>query len=174
MSKEKEKAENLIDVNIEPMETGDIENEKLYKEQKRKYIIKGLSSIFACTIHSCGYYTIFLLSHSMVYLISFRKYYNPKITFSHGYFLYPIMNFTLALSISAGGIIEKKIGPKKTISLSTLILCLSFLFMYFSRNIFFDYILMSLMGFGIAIGIKLNKRNACSYFMNRKALISST
>ena len=28
------------------------------------------------------------------------------------------------------------------------------------------------MGFGIAIGIKLNKRNACSYFMNRKALIS--
>ena len=172
MSKEKEKAENLIDVNIEPMETGDIENEKLYKEQKRKYIIKGLSSIFSCIIHTCGYYSIFILSHSMVYLISFRRYYNPKLTFSHGYFLYPILNFTLSLSITAGGIIEKKIGPKKTISLSSLILCLSFSLMYFSRNIFFDYILMSLMGFGIAIGLKLNKRNACSYFMNRKALIS--
>ena len=44
--------------------------------------------------------------------------------------------------------------------------------MYFSRNILIDYILMSFVGFGIAIGIKLSKRNACSYFMERKALIS--
>ena len=168
----KEKSENLIDVNIEPMETGDIENKKVYEEQKRKYIIKGISSIISCIIHTCGYYSIFILSHSMVYLISFRRFYNPKLTFSHGYFLYPIMNFTLSLSITAGGIIEKKIGGKKTIFLSSFILCLSFLFMYFSRNLFIDYILMSFIGFGIAIGIKLSKRNACSYFMNRKALIS--
>ena len=59
----KEKSENLIDVNIEPMETEDIENSKLYKEQKRKYIIKGLSSIISCIIHTCGYYSIFILSH---------------------------------------------------------------------------------------------------------------
>ena len=164
----KEKSENLIDVNIEPMETEDIENSKLYKEQKRKYIIKGLSSIISCIIHTCEYYSIFILSHSMIYLISFRRFYNLKLTFSHGYFLYPIMNFTLSLSISVGGIIEKKIGGKKTIFLSSLILCLSFLFMYFSRNLFIDYILMSFIGFGIAIGIKLNKRNACSYFMKKK------
>lgn len=31
---------------------------------------------------------------------------------------------------------------------------------------------MSFIGFGIGIGIKLSKRNACSYFMNKKALIS--
>ena len=30
---------------------------------------------------------------------------------------------------------------------------------------------MGFIGFGIAIGIKLSKRNACSFFMNRKALI---
>jgi MFS family permease len=82
------------------------------------------------------------------------------------------MNFSLSLTITVGGIIEKRIGGKKTIFLSSLILCLSFIIMYFSRNLFLDYVLMSFIGFGIAIGIKLSKRNACAYFMKRKALIS--
>ena len=82
------------------------------------------------------------------------------------------MNFSLSLTITLGGIIEKRIGGKKTIFLSSLILCLSFIIMYFSRNLFLDYVLMSFIGFGIAIGIKLSKRNACAYFMKRKAFIS--
>ena len=31
---------------------------------------------------------------------------------------------------------------------------------------------MSFIGFGIALGIKLTKKNACSYFMKKKVLIS--
>ena len=167
----KEKADNLLDVNIEPMET-DEQNDKSFNEKKKKYLLKGFSSIISCILHTCGYYSVFILGHTVVYLISFRRHYNPKLTFSHGYFLFPIMYFTLSLTISIGGIIEKKVGPQKTIFLSTLILCFSFLFMYFSRNLFLDYLLMSFIGFGIALGIKLSKRNACSYFMDRKALIS--
>ena len=167
----KEKADNLLDVNIEPMET-DEPNDKLFNEKKKKYLLKGFSSIISCILHTCGYYSVFILGHTVVYLISFRRHYNQNLTFSHGYFLFPIMYFTLSLTITIGGIIEKKIGPQKTIFLSTLILCLSFIFMYFSRNLFLDYLLMSFIGFGIALGIKLSKRNACSYFMNRKALIS--
>ena len=168
----KEKSENLINDQIEQLETDDLQNDKIFKKRKKNYIIKGLSSIISCIIHTCGFYSIFILGHTVVYLISFRRYYNPKLTFSHGYFLFPIMNFTLSLTISVGGIIEKKIGGKKTIFLSSLILCLSFIAMYFSRNLYFDYIIMSFIGFGIAIGIKLSKRNACSFFMYRKALIS--
>ena len=168
----KEKSDDLLDVNIEQMDTDDLENNKLYKEQKKKYILKGLSSIISCIIHTSGYYSIFILSHTVVYLISFRRHFNPNLTFSHGYFLFPIMNFSLSLTITVGGIIEKRIGGKKTIFLSSLILCLSFIIMYFSRNLFLDYVLMSFIGFGIAIGIKLSKRNACAYFMKRKALIS--
>jgi MFS family permease len=82
------------------------------------------------------------------------------------------MNLSLSLTITIGGIIEKKIGGKKTIFLSSLVLILSFAVMYFSRNLFLDYILMGFIGFGIAIGMKLGKRNACSYFMKKKALIS--
>ena len=107
-----------------------------------------------------------------MYLISFRRHYNPNITFSHGYFLFPIMYFTIFLTIPLGGVIEEMIGGKKTIFVSSLILCFSFSVMYFSKNLFIDYILMSFIDLGIAFGIKLSKRNACSYFMKRKALIS--
>ena len=168
----KEKSEDLLDANIEQMEKGDLEDEKSYKEKQKKYILKGISSIFSCIIHSCGYYSVFILGHTVVYLISFRRHYNPNLTFSHGYFLFPIMNLSLSLTITIGGIIEKKIGGKKTVFLSSLVLILSFAVMYFSRNLFLDYILMGFIGFGIAIGIKLGKRNACSYFMKKKALIS--
>ena len=43
--------------------------------------------------------------------------------------------------------------------------------MYFSRSIYFDYFLMCLNGFGIAVGYNITKKNACAFFMNRKALI---
>ena len=167
-----EKSETILDHDIEQLEIEDPENDKQYQEQKKKYIIKGLISILSCIFHTCGYYSFFILGHNVVYLISFRRYFNPNITFSHGYFLFPIMYFTLSLTIPIGGIIENKIGGKKTIILSTSIICLSLLLMYISKYLFVDYILMSFIGLGIALGLKLSKRNACSFFMNRKALIS--
>ena len=94
----KEKPENLLDVDIEPMETEDSKDEKLFKEQKKKYLLKGFSSIISCIIYNCGYLSIFNLGHTMVYLLSFRRHYNPNLTFSHGYFLFPIMGLTLAFT----------------------------------------------------------------------------
>ena len=159
----KEKPENLLDVDIEPMETEDSKDEKLFKEQKKKYLLKGLSSVISCIIYNCGYLSIFNLGHTMVYLLSFRRHYNPKLTFSHGYFLFPIMGLTLAFTVSPSGIIEKKVGPRKTVTFSTLVLCLSFIFLYFSRNIIIDYFIMSCIGFGIALGIKIPKKMLCHF-----------
>ena len=126
----------------------------------------------SCIINTFGYFSIWILGNSIVYLISFRRYYNNKISFSYGYFLIPIMDLTLCLSAPIGGIIEDKIGGKKTISLSILILCISFSFMYFSRNILIDYLLMCINGLGLAVGISITKKNVVSFFMNRKALIN--
>ena len=105
----KEKAENLLDVNIEQMETGDLKDDKAYKEKQKKYILKGISSIFSCIIHTSGYYSVFTLAHTLVYLISFRRHYNPNLTFAHGYFLFPIKNLVLSLTITIVGILELSI-----------------------------------------------------------------
>ena len=163
-----EKSKELL--NEEKFENEEM-SDKSFKEKRKAYIIKGLISLFSCIVHTLGYFSVWTLGNSVVYLISFRINYNQNLTFSYGYFLFPIMNFSLSLSSPKGGVLEDKIGGKKTIILSTLILCTSFAIMYFSRNIFFDYILMSLNGIGIAVGINITRKNVCSFFMNSQALI---
>ena len=165
-----EKEENLLDENLEQMEVYEPENNQ-FKQKRKIYIFKGISSILSCILYTFGGFSFWSLGNSTVYLISYRRFYNHKLTFSYGYFLIPIMNFVLSLAAPIGGIIEDKIGGKKTIFLSTLILCSSLTIMYHSRNIFIDYITMSLNGLGLAVGVNIPRKNACSYFMNRKALV---
>ena len=156
--------------NFEEFEKGDkedIENEK----RKKKFLKNGILSIISCIIHTFGYFSVYIQKNFIVYLISYRRYYNNKLTFSYGYFLFPILNLTTALTIPIGGFFEDKIGQRKTIILSLLILCSAFTLLYFSKNIFFDYFIMSLNGLGIAVGYNVTKKNACAYFMNRKAFI---
>ena len=156
--------------NYEEFEKED--NEGFEKDKKRKkFIINGIMSLISCIIHTLGYFSIFIQKNFVVYLISYRRHYNNNLTFSHGYFLFPILNLTTSLTVPIGGILEDKFGPKKVIIISTLILSSSFFMLYFSKNIIFDYFLMCLNGFGIAIGINVTKKNVCAYFMNSKAFI---
>ena len=72
----------------------DIQNDK----KKNKYIINGILSIISCIIHTLGYFSVYIQKNFMVYLISYRRYYYNKLTFSFGYFLFPILNLTTALT----------------------------------------------------------------------------
>ena len=168
MLKEKEKI--LINENLEQMEINEEEDEH-FKQKRKEYILKGLSSLLASIFYVFGCFSFWTLGNSTVYLISFRRIYNPQLTFSYGYFLIPIMNFTLSLASPLGGIIEDKIGGKKTIILATFILFISLFSMYFSRNIFIDYFIMMVIGLGLAVGMSIPIKNACSFFMNKKAMI---
>ena len=154
----------------EQFEKGEKENIE-FQEKRNKYIIKGIISIISCIIHMLGYFSVYIQKNFIVYLISFRRHYQEKLTFSYGYFLFPVLNLTTTFTIPIGGFLEDKLGPRTTIILSTSILCSSYTLLYFSRNIFFDYFLMSLNGFAIAIGINITKKNACAYFMNRKVFV---
>ena len=156
--------------NYEEFEKGENEDLK-YDEKRKKYLINGIKSIIACIIHTLGFFSIYIQKNFMVYLISYRRQYNNNLRFSHGYFLYPILNLTNSLTIPLSGVLEDKIGPKKVIIVSTLILCSSFFMLYFSKSIIFDYFLMCLNGLGIALGTNITKKNACAYFMNRKAFV---
>ena len=100
MSEEKQK---IVSYEFfEKMET-DEKDDKLFQQKRRKYIIKGLSSLLSCIINTFGYFSIWIFGNSIVYLISFRRHYNNKLTFSYGYFLMPIMDLTLCLSAPIGG-----------------------------------------------------------------------
>ena len=166
-----EERNDLLNDDIEQMETEDRDSIE-FKKKKRKFILKGFSSLFACIINTFGYFSIWSLGNYIVYLISFRRYYNPSLTFSYGYFLIPIIYFTYSLTSPIGGTIENKLGGRKSIVLSYFILCISFSLMYFSKNIYIDYIIMFFIGIGLSAGISITKKNACSFFMNKKSLIN--
>ena len=161
---------NENEENIEQMETDKTEN-NYTKKEKLIYILKGISSIISSIIQFFTYYSIWTLGYSVIYLVSFRKNYDSKITHSYAYCYISLMNLTFKLTTPLGGYIEDKMGGKKTIALSNFILCISFIIIYCSRIIYIDYFLMCLIGFGIGIGYNVTKKNACSFFMNKKALI---
>lgn len=167
MSNEKKK---ILLKDIEQMEVMQIKD-KNYKIKRKRYILKGISSLFSAIFNTSGYYSIWTLGSSIVYFISFRRQENPYINYQYGYFLIPIIDFSIGISLPLGGFIEDIIGGKRTIFLSYLIICVNLLFFLFSYNIHFDYILMCIIGFGISIGINITRKNVCSYFMNIKDLI---
>lgn len=166
-----ENKNNLLNDDVEQMETEE-KDSIAFKEAKRKFILKGISSVIACIINTFGYFSIWSLGNYIVYLISFRRHYNSKLTFSYGYFLIPIIYFTHTLTSSIGGTIEDILGGRISIVLSYFILCISFSFMYFSKSIYIDYIIMVFIGFGISVGINITKKNACSFFLDRKSFIN--
>ena len=165
--------EKLIinDNNIEQMETDTIEENNICLG-KLIYILKGISSIISSIIHTFSLYSNWILGYTTIYLISFRRHYNKKLDFSYSYCFIPLMHFAFSLTSPLGGFIEDKYGSRITIVISDLILTFSFSIMYYSRDIYLDYFLMLIIGLGVGVGINITKKNACSFFMNRKALIS--
>jgi len=160
--------------NIEQMESDEIKenNTNSYTiKEKKIYILKGISSIISSMFQTFGNYSIWMLGYTNIYLISFRWHYNKNIDFSYSYYFIPLMHLSFGLTAPISGIIEDKFGGKLTIILSYLILCIAFFIMYYSRSIYIDYSLILLIGFGIALGYNITKKNACSFFMNRKALV---
>ena len=119
--------------NYEEFEKGENEDLK-YDEKRKKYLINGIKSIIACIIHTLGFFSIFIQKNFMVYLISYRRQYNNNLRFSHGYFLYPILNLTNSLTIPLSGVLEDKIGPKKVIIVSTLIIMFFFFYVIFFKK----------------------------------------
>ena len=169
-SKSNEKILIIDNIKMEQMEP-DEEDEKYTTVEKIIYILKGISSKISGIIHIFRYYSIQVLGYSIVFLISFRRYYNNDLDYYHAYCLFPLVNLVLCMTIPLCGIIEDKFGGKKTIFLSNFILRISFLFLYYSKSIYVDDCLMCLNGFGIVIGINIAKKNTCSFFMNYKCLI---
>ena len=155
---------------IEQMEKDEID-EKIEFKDKLIYVFKAIGAIISSIIQTFGYFSVLSLGYTTIYLISFRRHYNPNVNLSYNYNFIPLLNISFSLSAPIGSYFENRFGGKKTIILSNAILCFSFIIMYFSRSIYLDYILMIINGFGMAAGFNITKKNAISFFPKRKSLI---
>ena len=72
-----ENTNNLLNDDVEQMETEEKDN-IFFEKAKKKYILKGLSSLLACIINTFSYFSIWSFGNYIVYLISFRRHYNSN------------------------------------------------------------------------------------------------
>ena len=66
---------------IEQMEKDEID-EKIEFKEKIIYVFKGVGAILSSIIQTFGYFSVLSLGYTTIYLISFRRHYNPNVNFS--------------------------------------------------------------------------------------------
>jgi MFS family permease len=86
----------------------------------------------------------------------------------------PTILLLLAIFSPISGIIEKYIGPKLTLLLSSIIVQLCLILYYFQKNLYIFYAISVFIGIGNGISAGVPIKNACLYFPKRKGIINST
>ena len=138
-------------------------------EKKIKFILSFLGGIlYNICSGSC-----IALGNFNVYLTSYIHYTHSSIDMQYGYFIIPLMAFSLSIFIPIGGILENKIGLHLSLLTSSCLLEL-FIFIFINQaNILYSYILIILMGLSCGLGAAIPRKNCCFYYPEKKALILS-
>lgn len=145
-----------------------------YLEKNSKY--NGILSLIGAIFHKLSISSIWTLNNMGPYLISYliknqdRK--STSLTISYGYFIFPILNTTITAFMPLCSAIEFNLGVHRSIIIGALINMLAYTLLFFSPNIYLDFIIIFLFGIGLSISTSLSTKNAIMYFFNKRCLIS--
>ena len=88
-----------------------------------------------------------------------------------------IIGPTIVLLLSCfspfSGIMEKKIGPKLTLLISSIIVQICFILYYFQRNLWLFYIISIIIGLGNGLSAGVPIKNVCLYYPKKKGIINA-
>lgn len=166
---------------MEQGETTKEEKEKRIKHLEKKYLDKnsvrnGIFSIIASIIHGIGLGSFFVFGNFSTYLISYLRHFEPEgqksLTLKHTYFISPIFQIVMGIFIPISGVIEFKIGIKRSIILGAIIQTMGCSIFYFSHNYYLDLLGFFISAIGCSISLVLTSKNAVMYFFNKKGTIS--
>ena len=115
--------------------------------------------------------TVQVWSSLNVYLISYLREFDSTLTLSKGFFLGPFGVFSISLSMSLGGYLERNYGPRQVTILGTSFIILGHLIIYFSKNIFLDYFAMLISGMGVGCNYLIPMRLGFKYFPNNRGFV---
>ena len=137
--------------------------------KKTKFIFSCLSTLF----FNVGAMNCFLLGQFSVYITSYFHYQKTSIDMHYGNFIMPILIFSLSLSAPLGGVLEKKLGMKITLLISSILIEF-LLFLFINQvNKLYSLILIVLIGMSVGFGIVIPGKNLCYYYPKRRGLIGS-
>ena len=118
--------------------------------------------------------SIHVWSNLNVYLISYLMHFSPSLRMYHGFFLAPLGVFSISLSMSLGGYLERNYGPRFIVALGTSIIIFGNILMYISKNIILDYFALIISGIGVGCNYLIPMRLGMKYFPKNKGLVVGT
>ena len=139
------------------------------ENQKTKFILAISSSI----IYQLGSSIVVSIGNFCVYFASYIHYKDNWVNMQYGNIMAPIILLLLSAFSPISGIIEKKIGPKLTLLISSIIVEICFIFYYLQRNLWLFYTISVIIGIGNGISAGVPIKNACLYYPKKKGIINS-
>ena len=139
------------------------------KSKKTQFIL----SFIAAVIYQLGYEIVITSGSFTVYFLSYIHYEQDWVDMNYGNLMRPVVLLFLAFFAPLSGPMEHFFGPRISMIVSSVILEIGFVSLYFQRNLWLFYSLTFLLGIGIGLSIQLLVKNACHYYPKRKGLISA-
>ena len=118
--------------------------------------------------------SIHVWSSLNVYLISYLMHFSPSLRMYHGFFLAPLGVFSISLSMSLGGFLERNYGPRFIVALGTFIIIFGNILMYISKNIILDYFALIISGIGVGCNYLIPMRLGMKYFPKNRGVVVGT
>ena len=139
------------------------------KSQKSKFILSLISAIF----YQFGSQIVITTGSLCVYFISYIHHKYEWVNMHYGNITAPIIMLLLSSFSPLSGFIEKKIGSRLTLLLSSIIVEICFLLYYFQRNLYLFYTISIFIGIGTGLSAGVPIKNACKFYPKHKGKINS-
>ena len=137
------------------------------------YNTKFILSICSAIIYQMGSSIVVAIGNFCVYFASYIHYKDEWVNMQYGNIMAPIILLLLSCFSPFSGVIEKKIGPRFTLLISSIIVEICLVIYYFQRNLWIFYIISIFIGFGNGLCAGVPIKNACLYYPKKKGMISS-
>ena len=139
------------------------------KSHKSKFILSLISAIF----YQFGSQIVITTGSLCVYFISYIHHKYEWVNMHYGNITAPIIMLLLSSFSPLSGIIEKKIGSRFTLLLSSILVEICFLLYYFQRNLYLFYTISIFIGIGTGLSAGVPIKNACKFYPKHKGKINS-
>lgn len=145
-----------------------------YFKPDASYNTKFIFSLISAIIYQLGSQVVVTIGNFCVYFASYIHLYQDWVNIQSCNIMAPTILLLLAIFSPISGIIEKYIGPKLTLLLSSIIVQICLILYYFQNNLYIFYTISVFIGIGNGISAGVPIKNACLYFPKRKGIINST
>ena len=146
---------------------------KSTKVEEKSNLKKGIMTVIALTCIKNVTSPIWTMGVINIYFLSYLHYYQSFITKQYQYFFNFILYSSFYFFAPLSAFLDKKIGPQKVILLEGILLIISSIIFYISKNIFIYYFSMLIVGIAGTIGASIITKHTAVYFPKKKGLINS-